>query len=211
VAATEPGNFGNRFSLCRSLRVLKGDGMRVGVRVDVSGWSVLTCWCRGSCCISVRHRAGVAQLVEHLICNQRVGGSTPSASSRNSVCPDGVSGAHSTAFRFDRCGIEKRAVGIEGTWPPEVASIEANRMSPHSGGFSVRHAPIRRGLHERPHWSIFSNALHPSPLWRPAGGEPVWEESGFGCKRLDRGQYRIIFRAVTDHAIENRFCVELMR
>jgi hypothetical protein len=25
-------------------------------------------------------RAGVAQLVEHLICNQRVGGSTPSAS-----------------------------------------------------------------------------------------------------------------------------------
>jgi hypothetical protein len=30
---------------------------------------------------SLQHRAGVAQLVEHLICNQRVGGSNPSASS----------------------------------------------------------------------------------------------------------------------------------
>ena len=28
-------------------------------------------------------KAGVAQLVEHLICNQRVGGSSPSASSKN--------------------------------------------------------------------------------------------------------------------------------
>jgi hypothetical protein len=29
----------------------------------------------------MKKQAGVAQLVEHLICNQRVGGSTPSASS----------------------------------------------------------------------------------------------------------------------------------
>ncbi len=32
-----------------------------------------------------QRNAGVAQLVEHLICNQRVGGSTPSASSIKSV------------------------------------------------------------------------------------------------------------------------------
>jgi hypothetical protein len=31
-------------------------------------------------------RAGVAQLVEHLICNQTVGGSSPFASSRVSFC-----------------------------------------------------------------------------------------------------------------------------
>ena len=31
----------------------------------------------------VLNEAGVAQLVEHLICNQRVGGSIPSASSTN--------------------------------------------------------------------------------------------------------------------------------
>ena len=30
--------------------------------------------------------AGVAQLVEHLICNQRVGGSIPSASSTRKFC-----------------------------------------------------------------------------------------------------------------------------
>jgi hypothetical protein len=30
-------------------------------------------------------KAGVAQLVEHLICNQRVGGSSPSASSKKSI------------------------------------------------------------------------------------------------------------------------------
>jgi hypothetical protein len=30
-------------------------------------------------------RAGVAQLVEHLICNQRVGGSNPSASSAKKI------------------------------------------------------------------------------------------------------------------------------
>src|SRR5712664_4461224 len=30
--------------------------------------------------------AGVAQLVEHLICNQRVGGSIPSASSTRKIC-----------------------------------------------------------------------------------------------------------------------------
>src|SRR6267378_3361795 len=30
--------------------------------------------------------AGVAQLVEHLICNQRVGGSIPSASSTREIC-----------------------------------------------------------------------------------------------------------------------------
>ena len=34
-----------------------------------------------TCSISELDRAGVAQLVEHLICNQRVGGSNPSASS----------------------------------------------------------------------------------------------------------------------------------
>ena len=34
-------------------------------------------------------QAGVAQLVEHLICNQRVGGSTPSASSTDSVVRPG--------------------------------------------------------------------------------------------------------------------------
>src|SRR6266542_171313 len=32
--------------------------------------------------LGTRRRAGVAQLVEHLICNQRVGGSNPFASSR---------------------------------------------------------------------------------------------------------------------------------
>jgi hypothetical protein len=32
-----------------------------------------------------RARAGVAQLVEHLICNQRVGGSNPSAGSKRSI------------------------------------------------------------------------------------------------------------------------------
>ena len=33
--------------------------------------------------VEPRQQAGVAQLVEHLICNQRVGGSNPFASSRN--------------------------------------------------------------------------------------------------------------------------------
>src|ERR1700681_1436048 len=36
---------------------------------------------RGSAILTRFERAGVAQLVEHLICNQRVGGSIPSASS----------------------------------------------------------------------------------------------------------------------------------
>ena len=35
-----------------------------------------------SCGVNLSHIAGVAQLVEHLICNQRVGGSNPFASSR---------------------------------------------------------------------------------------------------------------------------------
>jgi hypothetical protein len=35
----------------------------------------------GSIPVSRSRQAGVAQLVEHLICNQRVGGSNPSASS----------------------------------------------------------------------------------------------------------------------------------
>src|SRR5258705_3371239 len=47
---------------------------------------------RGHCCAScewgyreqIAVWAGVAQLVEHLICNQRVGGSSPSASSSSS-------------------------------------------------------------------------------------------------------------------------------
>src|SRR5882724_6140895 len=47
---------------------------------------------RGHCCAScggayreqIAVRAGVAQLVEHLICNQRVGGSSPFASSSSS-------------------------------------------------------------------------------------------------------------------------------
>src|SRR5215467_11445346 len=52
-------------------------------------------------------RAGVAQLVEHLICNQRVGGSNPSASSTAksrprltpfSVCGDYSLGSNSAAF-----------------------------------------------------------------------------------------------------------------
>src|ERR1700676_5287406 len=34
-------------------------------------------------------RAGVAQLVEHLICNQRVGGSNPSASSAKKIFESG--------------------------------------------------------------------------------------------------------------------------
>ena len=34
------------------------------------------------CGVNLSHIAGVAQLVEHLICNQRVGGSNPFASSR---------------------------------------------------------------------------------------------------------------------------------
>src|SRR6266699_4636508 len=35
-------------------------------------------------------RAGVAQLVEHLICNQRVGGSNPSASSAKDLLNQGM-------------------------------------------------------------------------------------------------------------------------
>ena len=43
-------------------------------------------------------QAGVAQLVEHLICNQRVGGSNPFASSRivTMSAPQGVAGASQT-------------------------------------------------------------------------------------------------------------------
>ena len=40
--------------------------------------------CSGSGILTRFERAGVAQLVEHLICNQRVGGSIPSASSTRS-------------------------------------------------------------------------------------------------------------------------------
>ena len=39
-------------------------------------------------CLPACSRAGVAQLVEHLICNQRVGGSNPSASSNRSARTD---------------------------------------------------------------------------------------------------------------------------
>src|SRR5271165_4834259 len=46
-------------------------------------------------------QAGVAQLVEHLICNQRVGGSNPFASSRFAVlsAPRGVAAEASQAGR----------------------------------------------------------------------------------------------------------------
>ena len=61
---------------------------------------------RGHCCASyggayreqIAVWAGVAQLVEHLICNQRVGGSNPFASSRIATmsAPEGVAGASQT-------------------------------------------------------------------------------------------------------------------
>ncbi len=43
-----------------------------------------------ACCVPCR--AGVAQLVEHLICNQRVGGSSPFAGSRSFSDLRGVAG-----------------------------------------------------------------------------------------------------------------------
>ena len=48
--------------------------------------------------VEPRLQAGVAQLVEHLICNQRVGGSNPFASSRivTMSAPQGVAGASQT-------------------------------------------------------------------------------------------------------------------
>jgi hypothetical protein len=48
--------------------------------------------------VESRCSAGVAQLVEHLICNQRVGGSNPFASSRivTVSAPQGVVGASQT-------------------------------------------------------------------------------------------------------------------
>jgi hypothetical protein len=54
-----------RYAILSSLRHACG-----GVRVLGSNWC------------SKRAHAGVAQLVEHLICNQRVGGSSPFASSK---------------------------------------------------------------------------------------------------------------------------------
>src|SRR5438132_13635337 len=42
--------------------------------------------------------AGVAQVVEHLICNQRVGGSNPFASSRKRISADGGLGSGATGF-----------------------------------------------------------------------------------------------------------------
>src|SRR5690242_9810747 len=65
------------------IKGFKGARRKAPRRVDDRGLSVLTCWYRASCCFWTDKRAGVAQLVEHLICNQRVGGSSPSASSRN--------------------------------------------------------------------------------------------------------------------------------
>ena len=49
---------------------------RLSVRGKFPGWET-----RFSECEDRGFRAGVAQLVEHLICNQRVGGSNPFASS----------------------------------------------------------------------------------------------------------------------------------
>ena len=45
------------------------------------GWQGELCLVRSACGGSRTTQAGVAQLVEHLICNQRVGGSNPFASS----------------------------------------------------------------------------------------------------------------------------------
>src|ERR1700688_2047523 len=45
-------------------------------------------------------RAGVAQLVEHLICNQRVGGSNPSASSAKKFLSQGMIPVYSRAAGF---------------------------------------------------------------------------------------------------------------
>src|SRR5438046_7971745 len=47
--------------------------------------------------------AGVAQLVEHLICNQRVGGSIPSASSTTSLV--GERGGAIPGFKIERAGV----------------------------------------------------------------------------------------------------------
>jgi hypothetical protein len=47
-------------------------GISMGAACNLSTLSAILCWFES---------AGVAQLVEHLICNQRVGGSIPSASS----------------------------------------------------------------------------------------------------------------------------------
>ena len=49
---------------------------RRGLPKNMTGWFGLGAWQVGS-------RAGVAQLVEHLICNQRVGGSNPFVSSNS--------------------------------------------------------------------------------------------------------------------------------
>ena len=47
--------------------------------------------------------AGVAQLVEHLICNQRVGGSIPSASSTRKF--SGERGGANPAVKTERAGV----------------------------------------------------------------------------------------------------------
>src|SRR5258708_20841669 len=47
--------------------------------------------------------AGVAQLVEHLICNQRVGGSIPSASSTKNF--QGSQGGANPARKNERAGV----------------------------------------------------------------------------------------------------------
>ena len=46
-----------------------------------------------STCTQLMCYAGIAQLVEQLICNQQVGGSSPSASSKSGGVPERLKGA----------------------------------------------------------------------------------------------------------------------
>ena len=66
-----------------------------------------------------RHRAGVAQLVEHLICNQRVGGSNPFASSIEGKCWRSPKGGWLTAYMARR-GRQRRK--LEKDLPAKVFS-----------------------------------------------------------------------------------------
>ncbi len=70
-------------SQCRNSQVRWVGCTQSTVRVNLNvcpGWQEESCLVRHTC--RSRQQAGVAQLVEHLICNQRVGGSNPFASSR---------------------------------------------------------------------------------------------------------------------------------
>ncbi len=73
--------------------------------------------------------AGVAQLVEHLICNQRVGGSNPSAGSKNSITYKLIRGLCNGIGSNDDSNGEARSVQyrVYPIWPP-LATFRADHL-----------------------------------------------------------------------------------